>query len=54
MSAVEDAEPSLRLDAGGMCVALVIELARLAVAVRPDGRAVERGHATTLQVALSH
>src|SRR5438309_2983218 len=37
-----------------MCVALVVELARLSVPVGPDRRAVERGgHATTLQVALS-
>src|SRR5207302_1885034 len=41
VSAVELPEPALGLDAGGMAVALVVELAWLALAVRPDRGAVE-------------
>jgi hypothetical protein len=41
MAAVEEAELALGLDAGGMCVALVVKLAGLAVAVGPDRRAID-------------
>jgi hypothetical protein len=41
VTAVELAEPAFRLNADGVSVALVDELARLAVFVRPDRRAVD-------------
>ena len=48
--AVELAELPLRLDTGGVAVALVDELAGLTVLVRPDGGAVD--HEVTLAVAF--
>ena len=48
--AVELAELPLRLDAGGVAVALVDELAGLPVLVRPEGGAVD--HELTLAVAF--
>ena len=42
LAAVELAERLLRRDSGRMRVALVVELARLAVLVRPERRAVDR------------
>src|SRR3954463_4389991 len=49
VTAVELAERPLRRDAGGVRVALVVEVARLAaLVVRPDRRAVERGHGASL------
>ena len=50
MAALELAERPLGLDAGRVRVALVVELARLAVLVGPDRRAVE--HRTRLLVRL--
>ena len=45
LAALELAERTLRRQAVRMRVALVVQLARLAVAVGPDRRAVERLHA---------
>ena len=42
LAALEIAERPLRLDTGGVPVALVVEVAGLAVAVPPDRRAVDR------------
>src|SRR6266513_973527 len=51
VAAVQLAEPAFGLRAGRVPVALVVELARLTVAVRPDRGAVD-AHGTTLQAAL--
>src|SRR5207244_11566556 len=53
VTAVELAEGALCFDADGMSVPLVVEVARLAVTVRPDRRAVERHPATLSSVCVS-